>query len=74
MHASAITRERTRRLLEGEPDFQVLAEGRRNREIAGQLGMSERTVEFHVGNLLSKLGAASRTQMVHLSRERGWLV
>jgi DNA-binding NarL/FixJ family response regulator len=34
-----------------------------NREIAGILGISERTVKFHVGNILSKLHVSSRWEL-----------
>ena len=39
-----------------------LAEGRSNKQIAGALGISVRTVTVHVSNLLRKTGAASRTE------------
>lgn len=51
----------------------LLAEGLRNREIAERLSRSERTVQFHVANLFAKAGAKSRTQLVALARDRGWL-
>jgi DNA-binding NarL/FixJ family response regulator len=51
----------------------LVAEGRRNREIAEHLCTSERTVEFHLGNLFRKLSARSRTEVVHRARERGLL-
>ena len=38
--------------------------GLRNREIAAMLGISKRTVECHVRNVLLKLGVNSRTQAV----------
>jgi len=40
----------------------LLARGLANRQIAGQLVISEATVRTHVGNILSKLHLASRTQ------------
>ncbi len=41
----------------------LIARGKSNREIADNLVVSERTVETHVGNILFKLGFASRTQI-----------
>ncbi len=54
--------------------LQLLAEGLSNKEIAARLGCSERTVAFHVGNILQKLGAVSRTEAVVKAKERGMLV
>jgi DNA-binding NarL/FixJ family response regulator len=42
--------------------LRLLARGRSNREIAGELSISEKTVKTHVSNILSKLGVSSRTQ------------
>jgi predicted ATPase/DNA-binding SARP family transcriptional activator/DNA-binding CsgD family transcriptional regulator len=42
----------------------VVAQGRTNRQIGVLLGITERTVETHVGNILHKLGADSRHQVV----------
>jgi DNA-binding NarL/FixJ family response regulator len=39
-----------------------LGEGRANKEIAVELGLSERTTRTHVSNILAKLGLNSRTQ------------
>ena len=39
-----------------------LIEGKTNKEIAGQLVISEATVRLHVSNILSKLGAGNRTE------------
>ncbi len=51
----------------------LVAEGCRNREIAERLCTSERTVEFHLGNLFRKLSSRTRTEVVHRARERGLL-
>lgn len=42
----------------------LVAEGRRNQEIAGILTLSPRTVERHVENILNKMGAGSRMEVV----------
>jgi len=39
-----------------------LARGRSNKEIAQALGIAEKTVKTHVGNILQKLHLADRTQ------------
>ena len=40
----------------------LIARGRSNKEIAALLGISQRTVKFHVASLLKKLCAFSRTE------------
>jgi DNA-binding NarL/FixJ family response regulator len=42
--------------------LRLLADGRTNREIAGELFLAEGTVKNHVTNVLAKLGARDRTQ------------
>jgi DNA-binding NarL/FixJ family response regulator len=44
--------------------LKLLARGLTNKEIAGQLVVTERTVKFHVSAILRKLGAANRTEAV----------
>jgi DNA-binding CsgD family transcriptional regulator len=41
--------------------LRLLARGRTNREIAGELGISERTVDRHVSNLFAKLDVSTRS-------------
>jgi DNA-binding NarL/FixJ family response regulator len=49
----------------------LVAEGRRNREIAAQLGVSEETVGVHLRNIFSKLDVNDRTSAVNVSLRRG---
>ena len=42
--------------------LQLVGAGKANKEIAGELVISERTARTHVSNILSKLGLNSRTQ------------
>jgi DNA-binding CsgD family transcriptional regulator len=56
-------------------ELEVLGEltrGRRNREIGETLSITPHTVKFHVGNILRKLGAASRGEAAALAREHGF--
>ncbi|MDQ3631122.1 MAG: LuxR C-terminal-related transcriptional regulator [Actinomycetota bacterium] len=48
-----------------------LARGRRNRQIAEALSISENTVKFHVTNVLTKLGVASRGEAAIVARDAG---
>lgn len=50
-----------------------LSEGSTNKEIAVALQTSERTVEFHVSNILSKLGVKGRWEAVIWAKEHGLL-
>ena len=40
--------------------LQLVIEGKTNRAIAHEIQISEKTVEFHLDNVYSKLGARSR--------------
>jgi len=51
--------------------LRLLAQGDGDREIAEKLVISERTVHFHVGNILSKLHLANRTQAALYAIRKG---
>jgi len=48
-----------------------MAQGRSNKEVASELGISERTVKTHLGHLFQKLGVTSRTEAVRVASHRG---
>ncbi len=48
-----------------------VAEGNRNRDIAGRLFISEETVKVHLRHIMGKLGANDRTQSVAIAARRG---
>jgi DNA-binding NarL/FixJ family response regulator len=48
-----------------------VARGLPNRQIADDLGITERTARTHVSNILAKLGLASRTQAALLAVQHG---
>ena len=49
--------------------LEMLAAGRSNQAIAGELVVTLDTVKKHVGHVLGKLGAANRTEAVARARE-----
>jgi DNA-binding NarL/FixJ family response regulator len=53
--------------------LRLVADGLPNKGIAPELGISEHTAKFHVGSLLAKLGAGSRTEAVTIATRRGVL-
>jgi DNA-binding NarL/FixJ family response regulator len=53
--------------------LQLVAEGFSDREIAGRLFITERTVRYHLTSIFSKLGADNRTQAVALARQQSLL-
>jgi DNA-binding NarL/FixJ family response regulator len=51
--------------------LRLLVVGRRNREIAGALDITEGTVKLHVSSILGKLGASDRTEAVTRALQKG---
>jgi DNA-binding NarL/FixJ family response regulator len=51
--------------------LQLMADGKANKEIASELGISERTVKTHLGHLFEKLGVTSRTEAIGVATRRG---
>jgi DNA-binding NarL/FixJ family response regulator len=53
--------------------LQLIRDGHRNKQIADRLGIAETTVNFHIKNLVDKLGANDRTHAVTIAIRRGLL-
>ena len=53
--------------------LQLIRDGFRNKQIADKLGIAETTVNFHIKNLVDKLGANDRTHAVTIAIRRGLL-
>lgn len=51
--------------------LQLVAEGRTNKEIANLLNISVKTVEFHRGRIMVKLGAHSTADMIRYAFQAG---
>ena len=57
-------------------EFEILkrmAQGLHNREIAENLNITQKTVDFHVENILQKMGVENRVQAVVEAIRRGWV-
>ena len=51
--------------------LRLMADGKANKEIANELGISDRTVKTHLGHLFEKLGVTSRTEAIKVATRRG---
>lgn len=66
-HTSAALTDREREILK------LLAEGKANKKISFELGVSESTVKTHVASVIEKLGVKSRTEAALIAERRGFL-
>jgi DNA-binding NarL/FixJ family response regulator len=69
--ARAVRTKRERLTAREREILALLAEGLSNRAVGERLGISERTVKFHVGEILARLGASNRAQAVAIAQARG---
>ena len=53
--------------------LELIRDGHRNKQIADELKITEATVNFHIKNLVDKLGANDRTHAVTIAIRRGML-
>jgi DNA-binding NarL/FixJ family response regulator len=53
--------------------LRLIRDGYRNKQVADQLAIAETTVNFHIKNLVAKLGANDRTHAVTIAIRRGLL-
>ena len=51
--------------------LQLIRDGRKNKQVADELSISENTVNFHIKNIVDKLGANDRTHAVTIAMRRG---
>lgn len=74
MLVSALRAPRNERLTDREREIlQLLAGGLSNRAIGLRLHITERTVKYHVSEILGRLGAENRAQAVAIAQRRGLL-
>ena len=51
----------------------AVADGQRSKEIAVNLGITERTVKAHLASIYNKLGVDSRAAAIAIAAQNGWL-
>jgi NarL family two-component system response regulator LiaR len=71
----AAATEQIESLTERELDvLRLAAQGKTNRAIGSELGISHRTVQGHLASVYGKLAVNSRTEAVTEALRRGWIV
>jgi DNA-binding CsgD family transcriptional regulator len=53
--------------------LRLASEGLTNKEIGYRLGISERTVQYHLNSVFNKTGTNSRAEAVAAAFQRGWM-
>jgi DNA-binding NarL/FixJ family response regulator len=53
--------------------FRLLADGRSVKQIAAELGITDRTIESHIQAARRKLGGGNAMSIVVLAVRRGWI-
>ncbi len=72
MTADPVPEPGNEKLTDRETDvLRLLAQDQTNKEIANALGITERTVKFHVSSIMGKLGAANRVEAVTIAEQKG---
>jgi DNA-binding NarL/FixJ family response regulator len=53
--------------------LELMIKGMSNHDIAGHLGLAERTIKGYVMSIFGKMGVRSRTEAVLEALRRGWI-
>ena len=53
--------------------LKLMVQGLHNQEIAEKLNITQKTVDFHVANIIQKMGVENRVQAVVEAIRRGWV-
>jgi DNA-binding CsgD family transcriptional regulator len=53
--------------------LRLVAQGLTNKETAYRLGLSARTVQYHLNSIFNKTGTSSRSEAVAVAYQRKWL-
>jgi len=70
-HSGKLSREEVELTARQVEILQLIAEGNLAKEIAHKVGISIKTVEFHRGRLMTRLGAHSMAELVRIAVEQG---